>query len=298
MKKEQKNIEYISKRTKRGILLLVFLCLLIIYTPRIISVLWPSEKMELTRSEIKIIDELKTNYREEQDKKKKNSFKRREFRRPPQKFNPNEYTKKEWMYVGLSPKQADVMLKIAKRGIWTNDFLEGITIMPREVFLLIKDSTVYEERVYPKKEYPSYKDEKEPIKSNRPFIEMNSASEAEIISLPGIGPFFAKRIIAYRDLLGGFYRKEQLLEVYDLGLERYETFRSYFEVDPASVTKINLNESSYADFKRHPYIDYAVANSVVKMRDQHGPFKSIDQLKDSELISRELFNKLKPYVYL
>ncbi len=295
MKKEKGNPEYISNRTKRGILLLVFLCLLIIYTPRLISFLQPSEKIELTTREIKIIEELKTNYQEEQKSRKKYSFKKREYRRPPAKFNPNLYSKEEWMYVGLSEKQAEVMLKITKKGIYTNDFLERISILPKEVFILIKDSTVYPERNYSKKEYKDFNPKKE---YKRPQIELNTATEEEILSLPGIGPFFAKRIIAYRDLLGGFARKEQVLEVYDLGYERYDQFETYFDVDPTAVKKINLNTCTVDQIKRHPYLNFAIANSIVKMREQHGPYKSIHQLKDSELIGRELFEKLKPYVYL
>jgi DNA uptake protein ComE-like DNA-binding protein len=34
------------------------------------------------------------------------------------------------------------------------------------------------------------------------------------------------------------------------------------------------------------------------MREQRGGFKKIDELKESELINVELFEKLKPYVYL
>ncbi len=294
MKKED-NTEFVSKRTKRGILLLVFLCLLIIYIPRIISVFRPSEKIELTTAELKIIEELKTDYQAKQKAKKRNTYKKREFRRPPSKFNPNEYSKKEWMHVGLSEKQAEVMLKITKRGIWTNEFLQSITILPDEVYELIKDSTIYPERSYPKYEQKKYP-QKEAYK--RAIIEINSASPEEITSLPGIGPSFANRIVAYRKMLGGYHKKEQLLEVYGLDIERYDMFDVYFKVDSDAVKKLNINTSTVKELKSHPYINYAVANSIVKMREQHGAYKSLDQLKESKLIGRELFDKLKPYVYL
>ena len=156
MKKDKEVPDFISRKTKRGILLLVFLCLLIIYTPRLFSLFKKTDAVELTQLEIEKMEQLQANYIQEQQKKKKNSFKKREYRRPPKKFDPNQYSKAQWMYVGLSDKQAEVMLKITKKGIWTNEFLAKIVVIPEEVFQLIKDSTIYPERKYKNKEHTEY----------------------------------------------------------------------------------------------------------------------------------------------
>src|SRR3569833_3197280 len=52
-------------------------------------------------------------------------------------------------------------------------------------------------------------------------IELNSADSAKLTELKGIGPSFARRIINYRNRLGGFINKEQLKEVYGMDDDRY-----------------------------------------------------------------------------
>jgi competence protein ComEA len=295
MKKDKEVPDFISRKTKRGILLLVFLCLLIIYTPRLFSLFKKTDAVELTQLEIEKMEQLQANYIQEQQKKKKNSFKKREYRRPPKKFDPNQYSKAQWMYVGLSDKQAEVMLKITKKGIWTNEFLAKIVVIPEEVFQLIKDSTIYPERKYKNKEHTEYpKYEKKEIV----LVEINTADLEGLKSMPGIGPSYALRINAYKELLGGFVRKEQLLEVYGLDLEKLDQFEKYCKVDPSAIVKMNINEVDVNRLKMHPYINYSVANSIVQMRKQKGKFNKIEELKESKLINPELFEKLKPYVYL
>jgi competence ComEA-like helix-hairpin-helix protein len=298
MKEDFNDIEFVSRKTKRGLLLLVFLCLLIIYIPRFLSFFRTPEDIALSQVEMEKARELVAFYNKEQKAKKK-SFSKREYRRPPRKFNPNDYSQEEWMYLGLSEKQAAVMLKIAKKGIWTNEFLGRITVLPDEVYTLIKDSTIFPAREYPKKEYnKDYKTDF--VKKEREIliVELNGATEEEMVSIYGVGPYFAKKIIAYRDLLGGFTKKEQLLEVYNFGIEKYESINAYVTVDPKKIQKMNINTISLEQLKAHPYISFSIANSIVKYRDQHGDYIRIEDLKKSQLITQELFDKLKPYVYL
>lgn len=295
MKKDFDNPEFISRKTKRGLLLLVFLCLLIIYVPRLYAYFQPADEVVLSQNEIEKIAELKVVYQNRKTQKQKKTFTKRVYRRPPRKFNPNHYSKAEWMYLGLSDKQADVMLKIAKKGIWTNAFLGKISVLPDEVFVLIKDSTFFEERTYPAKEYPKF-NEKADVKSA--IVELNAAAEEELITLRGIGPSFAKRIVAYRELLGGYTQKEQLLEVYNFGTDKYDLVDASVRVDASLVRKLNINTATVEEFNAHPYIKYNVANSLVKYRQQHGPYKRIEDIKKSQLIGEELYEKLKPYVYL
>jgi competence protein ComEA len=59
------------------------------------------------------------------------------------------------------------------------------------------------------------------------IVHLNSATEADLIQLPGIGPALAKRIIEYRRQIGGFKSVEQLLEVRGIGEKKLEQIRPY-----------------------------------------------------------------------
>lgn len=59
-------------------------------------------------------------------------------------------------------------------------------------------------------------------------IPLNSATVEQLMTVPGIGETFARRIIAYRDRVGGFASVEQLMEIEGIGEGRYATWSVYF----------------------------------------------------------------------
>lgn len=67
-------------------------------------------------------------------------------------------------------------------------------------------------------------------KTPRIIVHLNSATEADLIQLPGIGPKLAKRILEYRRQIGGFLEIEQLLEVKGIGPKKFEQIRSYIRL--------------------------------------------------------------------
>ncbi len=231
---------------------------------------------------------------------KKHSYKsfnrlKREYKVPPSKFDPNLYSVKDWMYLGLTQKQAEVVMKFGKYGFKSNQQLAKVFVIPKEVFELLKDSTFYPTTIQlnHSKENNEIPQEKKIVR-----IELNSASEEELVTIPGIGPFFANNIIKLRDKLGGFVKFEQLTEVWKFSPEKLEEIKPYINLDISKIDKLNINTVSVEELKRHPYFSWNVANSIVKMRKQKGNFTSISELKESVLITEELFLKIKPYLTL
>jgi DNA uptake protein ComE-like DNA-binding protein len=279
-----------SKQSRRAIIIFIALLLLIAFVPRILSSLLPNEKITFTEEEQKII-----NFTPKKRSYKSFNRRKREYKVPPAKFDPNAYTIKDWMYLGLTQKQAEAVIKFGKYGFKTNQQLAKVFVIPKEVFELLKDSTFY-----PTESQPYSFKENRPIPQEKKIarIELNSASEEELITIPGIGPFFASNITKQRDKLGGFIKYEQLTEVWKFSPEKLEEIKPYVNLDVSKIVKLNINTVTVEELKRHPYFSWNVANSIVKMRKQKGSFTSISELKESVLITEELFLKIKPYLTL
>ena len=223
--------------------------------------------------------------------KKKKKARTKKYFAPPSRFNPNDYLLKDWMALGLSEKQGQSILNFIKRGIYSNDALEKIYVMPAEVFELIKDSTFYIAKI------------KAPILNadtlfQPSLLEINRATKDDLVKLKGIGEFYAKQIVKYRDELGGFVFIEQILEVWKMRLDTYQKLLPQILLDVSNIKKININNCSIEELKMHPYLDYYQANSLVKMRLQRDVFKELIEVMESKLVNEEDFERLRPYLSL
>jgi DNA uptake protein ComE-like DNA-binding protein len=284
---------FVSARNKRGVLIFIFISLMILFVPRIL--LFFSSKEIITIEASKIQQLTKNHYNKKFFYKKNRYSKKNQFHLPPQKFDPNSYKEKDWLKLGLSKKQVAVVLKFIKGGIYSNEQLQKIVVIPSELFNLIKDSTFYPE----KNSKPIQTVERKLEKEKKHLLFINTATQEELESLPGIGAFFAKNIIKYRDKIGGFCKKTQLLEVWKFDLEKYNAIEGLLFITLQDIRRININNALAADFKAHPYINWNQANALVKMRNQKGgAFRSIEEIKECVLIDEELFDKLKPYLSL
>ena len=88
-------------------------------------------------------------------------------------------------------------------------------------------------------------------------IVLNRADTTQLRKVPGIGSFFARKIVEYRERLGGYYRVQQLLEIEDFP----ETAVDFFIIpDDTQFRKLNVNRLSLNELKRHPYINYYQAS--------------------------------------
>jgi competence protein ComEA len=64
------------------------------------------------------------------------------------------------------------------------------------------------------------------------LININTASAAELDSLPSIGPTLAQRIIDYREQHGPFINTEDIINVPGIGTGNYERFKDLITVGP------------------------------------------------------------------
>lgn len=133
-------------------------------------------------------------------------------------------------------------------------------------------------------------------KSIQPF-DINTAGDTALERLPGIGPAYAQRIIKYRELLGGFYNTDQLTEVYGLDKKTVERIRPYLICDTKNIHKISVNDASFKELLRHPYLEVYDVKGILKYRDFRGHIENVKELSDNNVFAADSsYNKIAPYL--
>lgn len=103
------------------------------------------------------------------------------------------------------------------------------------------------------------------------LTELNSADTTHLKMIPGIGSAIARRIVRYREELGGYYRLEQLAEI---NLD-YTQLTSWLIVDERLVRRINLNRAGIKRLQQHPYISFYQAKAFVEYRRKEGEINNL-----------------------
>lgn len=214
-------------------------------------------------------------------------------------FNPNILPAEDWKRLGLRDKTIKTIQKYLQKG--------GRFKKPEDLQRIYGLSKNDFERLYPfinipvtndyKPDYATKNFEEYPKKINKiSNIEINNADTSAFIALPGIGSKLAARIINFREKLGGFYSVEQIGETYGVPDSTYQKIKPFLQIRNEAIKKFNLNTATKDELKMHPYIKWNLANAIVEYRNQHGPFNSLEELKKINIITDDVFEKIKHYV--
>ena len=203
-------------------------------------------------------------------------------------FNPNNLPLAGWVKLGLTEHQAQVIKHYEEKGgrfLTKGEVKKMYTISPAaykrlEPYINLPDGPAY----YTNKAKPGE------------VIEINTADSARLTMIHGIGPAFARRIVHYRERVGGFYNKEQLKEVYGVDSLLYADVAPQVSVNPALVKKIDINTISFDQLRIFPYLDYKQVNAIIQYRTQHGNYDSIADLKNIVLLDENKIRKIEPYL--
>jgi competence protein ComEA len=127
-------------------------------------------------------------------------------------------------------------------------------------------------------------------------IDVNLADTSAFIALPGIGSKLAQRIITFREKLGGFYSVEQVGETFGLPDSTFQLIRPNLLLGAVEVKRLDINNATVDELRKHPYVRWALANAIVKYREAHGRFSSVDELQNVTILNPEAFSKLRAYL--
>jgi DNA uptake protein ComE-like DNA-binding protein len=217
-------------------------------------------------------------------------------------FDPNTLNDSGWIALGLSTAQVKVIRNYQRAGgnFRTPEDVGRIYTLPRGWFERHRQDI----RIEQKTAFEIDEDEVDDPKS-RTFtktevtrVELNSADSATLVAVRGVGPSSAVRILRFREALGGFINKEQLNEVWGLHPNVRDRLLEVSELDSTRITRLDLDTSGVRSLAAHPYISYQIARALVNYRDQHGPFKYVQDIRRSHLVNDSLAARIEPYLYV
>ena len=100
-----------------------------------------------------------------------------------------------------------------------------------------------------------------------PRLDINEADSAAFETLPGIGKYFAARMVSYREELGGYSYKEQLMDIPHFDGEKFAGLEDLIEVGEGHYEPFRLWSATEKELEAHPYIDKYAAHSIVLFRE-------------------------------
>jgi len=185
------------------------------------------------------------------------------------RFNPNTVSVEDLQRLGFSEKQADAIDRYRQKGgrfRRAEDFAKSYVVA----------DSVYD-RLAPFIDIPK--------------LDINQADSVALLELPGIGPYFAGKVVQHRRQLQGYSTVEQLLEIYHFDEEKLAGMREFITCSPPRPYPIwTLPEDSLA---RHPHISRAEAHSIVLFRQHHTPSEcTLDNLNRAGILSQDHFQRL------
>lgn len=296
MKKWLINHYGFSKRNLNGLFVLLLLILVATLAPSIYRLYFlkpasidPNEALAL--QQLEMVDRYAKRY----DKNTRNEIEDTSDQLPVyyETFDPNLIDEKKWQQFGLSYKQAIAIVNYVKKGgrfYKPEDLKKMYTISPEKYEALLPYVVLSESKPFEKKTMPIY------TKKELVMVEINTADTLELDKIRGVGIAFAKRIIRYRERLGGFYSKEQLFEVFGIDTPKFDEIKDQIKIDVGAIRKLNINTVEFEDLKRYPYLSFKQMNAIIQYRKQHGPYKSIADLNKVLILRPETIEKMAPYL--
>ncbi len=300
-----------SKKDKRAVLILSVLIVLLAISPQVYLLFVSEEKLDDKKFETDVKKFYASQPAEKpSDKFDENEFVQNDFAADSKKesytgktiatlfnFDPNTCDENDFAKLGLDSRTIKSIVNYRNKGgrfKSAQDFKKIYTLSDEE-FNLLKNFIVIENSFPPisnenHKTFSAYKQN---------ILDINTADSIAWVMLPGIGPYLTSKILKYKNALGGFSSVNQIAEVYGMKPETYAVIKEKIVCDvtvPNAIRKINLNTAGKDELNFHPYINSKQAMVLVNYREQHGAFKNVDEIKNTDSFSESEFEKIKPYL--
>ncbi|MES2734257.1 MAG: helix-hairpin-helix domain-containing protein [Bacteroidota bacterium] len=220
-------------------------------------------------------------------------------------FDPNAISSNEWQQLGLKKYLSERIINYRSKGgkFRVKKDLMKIFGFPAdryaalEAYIQLPDSLPKNQafakngQPFPPRVFPAREDFRP-----HPF-DLNTVDTVQLEKLKGIGPALARRIVKYRDRLGGFVSLAQVSEVYGMDSTLVKEVLIYGSLkDKNGVKKININSATVEELRQHPYLSPRLATVIVAYRRQHGAFAQAQALTQIKILDANTLRKLEPYL--
>lgn len=305
-RKSLRNIFGLSQREANGLLVLLPILTLLIFSEPLFEWWWASQEADYSL-EKKSLDSLLAHWPKEEIHKTPAPSPRAVVTLHP--FNPNEASKKELIALGLSEFSANRIIHFRDKGGTfkiKKDFSKIYGLSPEqfselEPYIQLPDKLLITSKLEKKEKFASPPSRKYTTPNKVPPTRhnINTCDTAALQKIYGIGHTLANRIISFRNKLGGFVNILQVGEVYGLDSALVNKVKKdFFVEEPFTPTLLKINSLTEKELAQHPYMGYKQARQLCAYRRQHGNYPTIEDIRKNPLITDEVFEKLKPYLSL
>ncbi|RKR09145.1 DNA uptake protein ComE-like DNA-binding protein [Flavobacterium sp. 90] len=200
-------------------------------------------------------------------------------------FNPNFISDYRGYKLGMSIEEIDRLLAFRKENKYVNSVEEfqQVTKVSDSLLKVIsplfkfpdwtqnKSTFKTEKKEYVQKSYSK--------KEKTEVLDINVATQEDLIKVYGIGEALSLRILKQKEILGCFVSMDQMKDIWGLSAEVVVELNSHFKVViPSNLKKIAVNDASLKELSQFPYFRYALAKQIVTTRSMNGNFNNIEDL--------------------
>ena len=217
-------------------------------------------------------------------------------------FNPNFITDFKGYNLGMSTAEIDRLLEFRKKNLYVNsaEEFQALTKVSDSLLATMEPYFKFPDWVKNKKqakEFEKYPNQAYAKKEKAPIIDINLASQEDLIKVYGIGPGLSERILKQKELLGGFISMDQMEDVWGLSPEVIEKLKGQFNVGVVpNVKKVKINDASAKELQLFPYFRYPLNKEIVTYRSMNNGIKNSEDLSKIKGFPIEKIKKKKKYM--
>ena len=158
--------------------------------------------------------------------------------------------------------------------------------------VVYRDTTYRRGKALSEAEYDSVKAHYQVKIKAGEHVVLNTADTTVLKTVPGIGPYYARKVVEYGQRLGGYVSVDQLDEIEGFPLDA----KDYLVIENATPRHLNVNTLTLNELRKHPYLTFYQAKAITDYRRLHGPLKSLQDLRLSKDFPPEAIKRLETYV--